>query len=418
MQTFFLKRCNNTLIIRFLIISAAIVFLLCVYSLRRTISRVNSLPPELVALASRKTVLVWSSFSNAAHFNSLTESGLKSCYRGKYTCEFTKDRHQLDTHAILVDAASASEDMPEDRPGPYQRWVFVSHKTPVQIWLDRSMAFKPHPYQLTHLDYKFNWTMTYRLDSDVHAPVMMTKKRRKLLSNIPNHPKRTKAVVWFSGNCDAFEFMKKRREWVRKLSLTVDVDMFGACGVEDPCLKNPDKFSSCSYDLKQKYHFILALEPAPCHGYISEKFWNALKIGLVPVVLGALKQDYVEQAPPNSFIHVNDFETVESLGEYLMKLSENKNLYMKFHEWRKEYFISDVDIKCRLCKKLHQESFATSTEIKRKSYKLSDWWSMKVTCSSRYTRHFGDQFFPLPYDNLPDFNITRKNRIVKKQEKL
>lgn len=58
--------------------------------------------------------------------------------------------------------------------------------------------------------------------------------------------------------------------------------------------------------------------------YISEKFWrNALGAQLVPVVYGPHPDDVKRVAPPNSYIHAEDFESPESLVEYLDYLDKN-----------------------------------------------------------------------------------------------
>ena len=62
--------------------------------------------------------------------------------------------------------------------------------------------------------------------------------------------------------------------------------------------------------LFNQYKFYLAFENSiHCKDYISEKFWrNAIFSGSVPVVFGPHKEDVAALAPPNSFIHTDDFE--------------------------------------------------------------------------------------------------------------
>lgn len=52
-------------------------------------------------------------------------------------------------------------------------------------------------------------------------------------------------------------------------------------------------------------------------------------MGLVPVVMGARPSDYTRLAPPNSFIHVEDFNDPQHLAEYLLLLDANSTLYNK-----------------------------------------------------------------------------------------
>ena len=59
--------------------------------------------------------------------------------------------------------------------------------------------------------------------------------------------------------------------------------------------------------------------------------------GSVPIVAGALREDYEAVAPKDSFIHVDDFETLEDLADRINFLidPENEKEYMKYHAWRK-----------------------------------------------------------------------------------
>ena len=58
--------------------------------------------------------------------------------------------------------------------------------------------------------------------------------------------------------------------------------------------------------------------------YVTEKFWRTLAKPVIPVVMGGA--NYTKEAPPNSFIHVNDFKSVKSLADYLKSLLKDKVL--------------------------------------------------------------------------------------------
>ena len=75
---------------------------------------------------------------------------------------------------------------------------------------------------------------------------------------------------------------------------------------------------------------------------------------LVPVVMGASRPQYEAVAPPNSFIHVDDFAGPRQLADYLHLLDSNDTLYNEYFRWRVTYWPT-VDIKywCRLCALLH-----------------------------------------------------------------
>ncbi|PIK42455.1 hypothetical protein BSL78_20684 [Apostichopus japonicus] len=82
--------------------------------------------------------------------------------------------------------------------------------------------------------------------------------------------------------------------------------------------------------------FILAFENSCCEEYISEKFWKVLSTGVsIPVVIGAKKEDYKRLGPPNSFIHVDDFNSMQELASYLQKVANNSVTYNSFFKWKK-----------------------------------------------------------------------------------
>ena len=122
-----------------------------------------------------------------------------------------------------------------------------------------------------------------------------------------------------------------------------------------------------------------------CKDYISEKFWaKAINYHVVPVVMGPPREDYELVAPPNSFIHVDDYDSVESLAEYLKKLDADDKLYGEYLRWMStteafgEKFNKTLHIKkqaastpngvCALCEKLNHDE-PPSTVMK-----LDEWW--------------------------------------------
>lgn len=66
--------------------------------------------------------------------------------------------------------------------------------------------------------------------------------------------------------------------------------------------------------------FVLAYENAIANGYISEKIFDAMKAGSVPVYFGA--PDVKKYIPSNCFIDGSQFDSVESLHRYLKNMSE------------------------------------------------------------------------------------------------
>nr|CAB3247563.1 alpha-(1,3)-fucosyltransferase 9-like [Phallusia mammillata] len=111
------------------------------------------------------------------------------------------------------------------------------------------------------------------------------------------------------------------------LKHNLDIDLGGRCFKD-----RSENFNN------EKYKFYFAFENSwNCSDYITEKFWrNALSYGTVPVVLGAVKGDYLKIAPPNSFIYAHDFKSPKEIAEYLKYLDRNQTAYVEYLNWMKQ----------------------------------------------------------------------------------
>ena len=69
--------------------------------------------------------------------------------------------------------------------------------------------------------------------------------------------------------------------------------------------------------------------------------------------MGARKEDYLAVAPPNSFIHVDDFNSPEDLAKYLHMLNQNDHLYNRFFAWKGTMKRINTKFYCRLCSMVH-----------------------------------------------------------------
>jgi hypothetical protein len=108
----------------------------------------------------------------------------------------------------------------------------------------------------------------------------------------------------------------------------------------------------------------LAFENQNTNDYITEKLWGTLSSGTIPVYFGA--PNAKEHITFNGVIYVDDFPTIDSLAEYLMKVSNDKELYDSYHSWREEplpktflakYNISRTHSKCRTCRWAHARKY-------------------------------------------------------------
>lgn len=255
-----------------------------------------------------------------------------------------------------------------------QRWIWLSDENPHYTFMvakNKDMG-----------DYNgfFNWSMTYRMDSDVPVPygrtVEMAPEEASSFQYIDYFKLKPKIVAVLGSNCGG---QNKRWKYIGELKKYIQVDTYGGCGT----LKCPGHFKKDCKALND-YKFYLAFENGDCSQYITEKvWWNALGKGAVPVVMGAKVQDYKKILPPDSFIHIDDFPTPQHLAKYLMYLAFNSVAYNRYHAWRLKYrilnehgyFASEVFHYCRICEALNYN------DPTPKVYKnLEVYWNKTALC--------------------------------------
>ncbi|CAH1793076.1 unnamed protein product [Owenia fusiformis] len=256
----------------------------------------------------------------------------------------------------------------------WQNYIFFSMENPT--WIHFTTKVK-------YLDGFFNLTATYKQNSDVplaygkYFPRDMSKPTNLKNYYMENRRKRKDKdaiILWVVSNCKT---VNNRMQFVKKLQKHIAIDIFGRCG--KPCKRH----TKCG---THSYMFYMALENADCKDYITEKLWhNSFGANLIPVVQGS-KVEYSKHLPPNSFIHVDTFNSVKDLAMYITKVSHNETLYNSYFKWKELYQstynggLRNPDNFCKLCTVLHERRQNTSFN---KEYKISSWFDWKNQCARR-----------------------------------
>ncbi|CAB0009609.1 unnamed protein product [Nesidiocoris tenuis] len=272
--------------------------------------------------------------------------------------------------------ASKSESRRADAILYKDHFVHPGHpKVNRQVWI---LYLLECPYHTQHVKYNdvFNWTATYRRDSDVVAPyekfVYYDPRVRQLNRPLRNYAlNKTKQVAWFVSNCGA---RNGRLQYAHELQRYISVDIFGACGIKKCPRSNQEM---CFEMLDNEYKFYLAFENSNCKDYITEKFFvNGLGRDVLPIVMGARPEDYLLAAPEHSYIHVDDFDSPRSLAEFLLLLDKDDESYNSYFRWKGTGEFINTHFFCRLCAMLHDDFPA-------KSYRdINEWWRGPGTCTS------------------------------------
>jgi glycoprotein 3-alpha-L-fucosyltransferase len=132
--------------------------------------------------------------------------------------------------------------------------------------------------------------------------------------------------------------------------------------------------------LRTDYFFYLSFESQTCKDYISEKLFWRITHDVVPVVMGAPRQDYERRAPPNSFIHVDDFASPRDLADFLRDLAADADRYNGYFRWKGTGEYIDTKFWCRLCGMLHE---AHRTGYHSVYDRLGEWWHGPGVCANQ-----------------------------------
>lgn len=244
-----------------------------------------------------------------------------------------------------------------------------------QIWI---LYFLECPYHTGHMKFQevFNWTATYRHDSDIVAPYERWTYYNPRIQQLPQERNyavnKTRKVAWFVSNCGA---RNERLAYARELQKYIQVDIYGSCGPLK-CARSNTKH--CFELLNNDYKFYLAFENSNCKDYITEKFYvNGLGQNVLPIVMGAKPEDYERSAPYRSYIHVDEFASPKELAGYLHRLDKNDDLYNSYFRWKGTGEFINTYFWCRLCAMLHDPvtSFRYYEDV-------NEWWRGNGICNS------------------------------------
>ncbi|XP_077263955.1 alpha-(1,3)-fucosyltransferase 7 [Temnothorax americanus] len=343
----------------------------------------GSPPPRLNAANKTYLILIWKhgQFLERRHlrrFTSTKFSPWDQCsVRNCMLSYDEKDLHRADAVVFHLHFTRSPSELPA-RSRTDQRWIFLTDESPFHTFL--------HGHQrLSSYDGLFNWSMSYRMDSDVPVPYGRTIRGNFSTERYWNavvRTSKTKLVAIMGSNCGG---RNGRWSYVRALksSLRGDLDIFGRCldGNRTVCPGHFDR--DCA--ALGAYKFYLSLENSNCREYLTEKvFWNAYRKFAVPIIMGASRQDCRRLLPPHSYLHADDFANAKALADYLGYLDRDDVRYLGYHEWRDRYqvinehgyFGSVSKHYCRICEALHYNP------TKPKVYaRLERFWSKERDCA-------------------------------------
>ncbi|XP_066592308.1 glycoprotein 3-alpha-L-fucosyltransferase A-like isoform X2 [Prorops nasuta] len=321
-------------------------------------------PPELVRIKrSPYLILIWKyghylEQRHIKHYSSTTYSSWENCTMSNCILSYkSEDLPKADAVLFHMHRMRGIADLPK-RTRRNQIWIFLSDESPMHTFLYNKQ-------NLSDYNGLFNWSMTYRFNSDIPVPYgrtvlnSLSGSSQNFELQLDKIKLKNKLVAIMGSNCAT---NNGRWSYVKELKklLKTDLDIYGSClnGNKMAC---PGHFTQDCPALNN-YKFYLAFENSNCKEYLTEKvFWNSYHKLSVPIIMGPPKEDCKRLLPPNSYLHIDDFANPSALADYIKYLNISFNKYIEYHEWRSYYkvinehgyFGSKSKHYCRICEALN-----------------------------------------------------------------
>jgi hypothetical protein len=232
-------------------------------------------------------------------------------------CELTRDLGRVRDADAVVFHIPTTPAVPFRKPDG-QKWVAWSAESEANYPLLADPEFMS----------QFDLTVTYRRDADVVLAGFQCEEW------LPYEPpplpaaRESAPAVYFASS--AFD-RSGRDDYARELMRHMQVDSYGR-SLNNRALPD-DQGRRTKLETIARYRFTLAFENSVAHDYVTEKFYDPLLVGSVPVYLGA--PNVAELAPASgSYIDVGDFAGPAELAAHLLRVAADEDEYDSYLAWR------------------------------------------------------------------------------------
>ena len=244
-------------------------------------------------------------------------------------------------------------------PSLYKELEKDLEKPDGQLWIAWSMEcevnypWTRHP-EITKM---FDLWMGYHQSDDIIHPYYDATFISSFREPVPFSNKQNKMCMFVSSSFNK----SKRIDYLEELMRYTPIDSYGTV-LNNRHITN-DLGRETKLDIISKYKFTVAFENAIAPDYVTEKFFDPLLKGSVPVYMGA--PNIIDFSPgENCFIDVRQFENPKALANFINSCYEDQSLYDLFFEWRKKDLLSSFIEKAdqqrihpivRLCLKVREK---------------------------------------------------------------
>lgn len=223
-----------------------------------------------------------------------------------------------------------------------------------------------------HMHY-FNWTMTYRIDSDILFPyghvIPVSQQHRAQKNYAAIYARKKYSVVWLVSHCRTPSL---RSHYVHELQKYIQVHIYGDCG-NYTC-----RDAECLRRIIREYKFVLSFENTYYPNYVTEKLFSWFERDVIQVVRGGGIDYSMYGISNDTIIDADNFPSPKDLALYMNSVGNNKTMYIDYLRSKDRYSVLPMHIVrqaayCNLCGKLN------NVNKWRKSYtNVAAWFSSKL----------------------------------------
>jgi len=225
-----------------------------------------------------------------------------------------------------------------------------------QIWVAWSMECEVNYPCLRDPQFmqRFDWTMGYHLDADIPTFYCSSEHLELLKTPAQPRPPGNLAVMLVSSHFNH----SRRLQYLQELMNYLPIHSYGKV-LNNRRLEN-DTGRLSKMTLIAQYPFTLAFENAVAPDYVTEKFFDPLIAGSLPVYLGA--SNIADFAPgEHCYINALDFENPAALAAFLLELASDEQRYLSYLAWKsrplRPQFVELVELTrepafARLCRRM------------------------------------------------------------------
>jgi len=236
---------------------------------------------------------------------------------------FTTDPARIgEADAVVFHIPDWRRSLPEDTPKfPGQKWVAWSMESKVNYLQLAEPRFLRH----------FELRMTYEQEADIWTPYLPSTERWQAArtARLPVHDEAAPVVMLQSARNDK----SGRNAFAAELMRHIAVDSFGRL-LNNRQLSVPDRGPETKLETIRGYHFCLGLENSIAPDYVTEKLFEPLLAGTVPVYRGA--PNAREFVPEHSYVDAEAHGGPAGLAAYLQRLLADPEQYAAYLAWRQK----------------------------------------------------------------------------------